>query len=38
VAQCATISQLRGEAASVTELNFTPGIFFHLKLNGRLLF
>jgi hypothetical protein len=37
-AQCATTSQLRGEAAPGAELNFTPGIFFHLKLNGRLLF
>jgi hypothetical protein len=38
VAQCATTSQLRDETASVTELNFTLSIFFHLKLNGRLLF
>ncbi|MGI4761581.1 MAG: TonB-dependent receptor [Janthinobacterium lividum] len=37
-AQFATTSQLRGEAAPVTELNFTPGTPFYLKLNGSLFF
>ncbi len=33
-AQFATDSQLRGEAASVNELNFTPGTPFFIKLNA----
>jgi outer membrane receptor protein involved in Fe transport len=37
-AQFATTSQLRGEAAPVTELNFTPGTPFYLKLNGSVFF
>ena len=37
-AQFATTSQLRGEAAPVTELNFTPGTPFYLKLNGSFFF
>jgi len=37
-AQFATDSQLRGEAASVNELNFTPGTPFYLKLNASVFF
>jgi outer membrane receptor protein involved in Fe transport len=37
-AQFATDSQLRGEAASVTELNFTPGTPFFIKLNASVFF
>ena len=37
-AQFATESQLRGEAAPVTELNFTPGTPFYLKLNASVFF
>jgi outer membrane receptor protein involved in Fe transport len=37
-AQFATTSQLRGEVAPVTELNFTPGTPFYLKLNGSIFF
>ena len=37
-AQFATTSQLRGEAMPVTELNYTPGTPFYLKLNGSIFF
>jgi hypothetical protein len=37
-AQFATDSQLRGEAASVNELNFTPGTPFFIKLNASVFF
>ena len=37
-AQFATDSQLRGEAASVNELNFTPGTPFYAKLNASVFF
>ncbi|RZK23285.1 MAG: TonB-dependent receptor [Hymenobacter sp.] len=37
-AQFATDSRLRGEIASVNELNFTPGTPFFLKLNASLFF
>jgi outer membrane receptor protein involved in Fe transport len=37
-AQFATDSRLRGEMASVNELNFTPGTPFFLKLNASLFF
>jgi hypothetical protein len=37
-AQFATDSQLRGEATSVNELNFTPGTPFFVKLNASLFF
>jgi outer membrane receptor protein involved in Fe transport len=37
-AQFATDSQLRGETASVNELNFTPGTPFYLKLNASVFF
>ena len=37
-AQFATTSQLRGESAPVTELNFTPGTPFYLKLNASVFF
>jgi hypothetical protein len=37
-AQFATDSQLRGEATSVNELNFTPGTPFFIKLNASLFF
>ncbi|TDN37139.1 TonB-dependent receptor [Hymenobacter sp. UV11] len=37
-AQFATTSQLRGETMPVTELNYTPGTPFYLKLNGSLFF
>ena len=37
-AQFATDSRLRGEAASVNELNFTPGTPFFLKVNASLFF
>ncbi|MDO7887871.1 TonB-dependent receptor [Hymenobacter cheonanensis] len=37
-AQFATTSQLRGETMPVTELNFTPGTPFYLKLNGSVFF
>ena len=37
-AQFATTSQLRGEPAPVTELNFTPGTPFYLKLNASVFF
>jgi hypothetical protein len=37
-AQFATESQLRGETAPVTELNFTPGTPFYAKLNASVFF
>ncbi len=37
-AQFATDSRLRGEMASVNELNFTPGTPFFLKVNASLFF
>ena len=37
-AQYATTSQLRGEPAPVTELNFTPGVPFFLKGNFSIFF
>ncbi|WP_161599479.1 TonB-dependent receptor [Hymenobacter nivis] len=37
-AQFATDSQLRGETASVNELNFTPGTPFYLKANASVFF
>jgi hypothetical protein len=37
-AQFATDSQLRGEATSVNELNFTPGTPFFIKLNTSVFF
>ncbi|MGI4862711.1 MAG: TonB-dependent receptor [Janthinobacterium lividum] len=37
-AQFATDSQLRGEANSVNELNFTPGTPFYAKLNASVFF
>jgi len=37
-AQFATDSQLRGEAASVNELNFTPGTPFFIKVNASIFF
>jgi hypothetical protein len=37
-AQFATDSQLRGEATSVNELNFTPGTPFFIKLNASVFF
>ncbi len=37
-AQFATDSQLRGEVASINELNFTPGTPFFVKLNASLFF
>jgi hypothetical protein len=37
-AQFATDSQLRGEATSVNELNFTPGTPFYAKLNASVFF
>jgi hypothetical protein len=37
-AQFATDSQLRGEAVSVNELNFTPGTPFFVKLNASVFF
>jgi outer membrane receptor protein involved in Fe transport len=37
-AQFATDSQLRGEAVSVSELNFTPGTPFYAKLNASVFF
>ncbi len=37
-AQFATDSQLRGEASSVNELNFTPGTPFFIKVNASVFF
>jgi hypothetical protein len=37
-AQFATDSQLRGEATSVNELNFTPGTPLYVKLNANIFF
>ena len=37
-AQFVTDSRLRGETASFTEINFTPGTPFYLKLNAGLFF
>ena len=37
-AQFATDSRLRGETASVNEINFTPGTPFYLKLNASVFF
>ncbi|RYY20733.1 MAG: TonB-dependent receptor [Cytophagaceae bacterium] len=37
-AQFATDSRLRGEAAAVNELNFTPGTPFFVKLNASVFF
>jgi len=37
-AQFATTSQLRNEPSPITELNFTPGTPFYLKVNGSVFF
>jgi hypothetical protein len=37
-AQFATDSRLRGETASINEINFTPGTPFYLKLNASVFF